>query len=196
MPLPFVLPSFAFGGGELKGFDGCAALILYKRGSEIVEEGPKGAWAIRGTITVCGHSFDTIERAGGFVALKPGTYPAKMERSPGHGVVLGKDGKVVKDVAKKDIDAKAGQKWLGRRQLRPSHTQKNDQGAHAAILIHPGGVPSDFVGCIGLGVKSTKGLTKGQDSFETFWKLLGGFKEGKIVQLTVEGDNPGKVKPK
>jgi hypothetical protein len=205
MPLPFTLPSFIFGPGEMKGFAGTTPVIRYRRDTEIVEEA-SGAWAIRGTIEVNGQTFDTIERAGGgreaFVSLKPGTYPAKMELSPGTGLVVDKFGKGVRDdkgkwVTKKaQLNADAGQKFIPRRQIRPQHSQtKANEKTVLPILIHEGSVPSHFEGCIGVGVRSPGGLDQSHKKIEELFKVLGGFKEGTLVYLVVEGENPGLKKP-
>lgn len=205
MPLPFALPSFIFGPGEMKGFSGTTPVIRYRRGTEVVEESG-GAWAIRGTIEVQGQTFDTIERAGGgkepFVSLKPGTYPAKMEYSPATGLVLDKSGKAVKGadgkyLTKKDqVDAKAGQSFRPRKQIRPQHSQiKKGEKSPIPILIHEGSLPSHFLGCIGVGVRSPKGLDQSGRKMEDLFKALGGFKDGTIVYLVVEGENPGLKKP-
>lgn len=205
MPLPFALPSFIFGPGEMKGFAGTTPVIRYTRGTEVVEE-KSGAWAIRGSIEVNGQTFETIERAGGktqaFVSLKPGTYPAKMEFSPATGLVVDKFGKGVKDgsgnwVTKKaKVDEQAGQKFIARKQIRPQHSQtKSGEKSSIPILIHSGSLPSHFEGCIGVGVRSATGLDQSNKKMEELFKVLGGFKDGKIVYLVVEGENPGLKKP-
>lgn len=186
-----VMPCFAVGAGQHKGIGGTVPVITYSRGTEVVDEAT-GAWAIRGTMEVGGHRFDTIERAGGYVALKPGSYLAFMEQSRNHGIWTDANGKAV---AAKDAPTTTGAKFTGRMQLRPQHSQTNSKGAKAAILVHAGSKPSHFLGCIGVGEKSTGGLEKSGASIAALFKLLGGYREGKAVHLKVVGDPPPKEKP-
>ncbi|MCC6717215.1 MAG: hypothetical protein IT555_04980 [Acetobacteraceae bacterium] len=186
-----VMPCFAVGASQHKGIGGSAPIITYTRGTEIVDETPD-AWAIRGTLEVGGHKFDTIERAGGYVALKPGTYMAFMESSKNSGSWTDAAGKAIKA---KDAAATPGAKFTGRRQLRPQHNQTNSKGVKAAILVHAGNKPSHFLGCIGVGEKSAAGIEKSGTSVATMFKLLGGFTEGKAVYLKVVGERPPATKP-
>ena len=186
-----VMPCFAVGASQHKGIGGSTPVMIYTRGTEVVDE-TTDAWAIRGTLEVGGHKFDTIERAGGYVALKPGLYMAFMEQSKNHGTWTNAAGKVI---SAKDAGLTDGAKFTGRRQLRPQHDQTNNKGVKAAILVHAGSKPSHFVGCIGVGEKSTEGLTKSATSIATMFKLLGGYKDGKAVYLKVVGDPPPKQKP-
>jgi hypothetical protein len=191
MRLTDAMPCFAVGAGQHKGIGGTTPVMIYTRGSEIVEEAPD-AWAIRGTMEVGGHKFDTIERAGGYVALKPGTYLAFMESSKNYGTWTDANGKVIKA---KDAANTPGAKFTGRRQLRPQHDQTNSKGAKAAILVHAGNKPSHFLGCIGVGEKCATGLEKSGAAMATLFKLLGGFQEGKAVWLKVVGEKPPAKKP-
>jgi hypothetical protein len=85
---------------ESLGQKGSAPTMYYERGTEIVREKGKSAIAVRGTLEVRGHTFDTIERAGGYVYLRASTTPylCHMEKSPNHN---------------------------GRHQIRPAHTTHN-----------------------------------------------------------------------
>lgn len=199
MPFDDVMPCYQVPGRMMTGIGSTTPTLYVIRSNEVVKDAT-GAWAIRVRIDVRGHSFDGIERAGGFVALKPGSYMMFMERSPNHGILLDKNGRAIKEngkyLGKKDLANQKGATFLGRKQMRPQHNQSNDQGEHAAILIHPGGVPSDFKGCIGVGDRTAKGITNSHERLEKVFELLGGFKEGKAVRLEVMGDNPGKTKPK
>jgi hypothetical protein len=191
MRLTDAMPCFAVGAGQHKGIGGTTPVMIYTRGSEIVEETPD-AWAIRGTMEAGGHRFDTIERAGGYVALKPGTYLAFMESSKNSGTWTDANGKVIKS---KDAANTPGAKFTGRRQLRPQHDQTNSKGAKAAILVHAGNKPSHFLGCIGVGEKCATGLQKSNAAMATLFKLLGGFQDGKAVWLKVVGEKPPAKKP-
>ncbi|MEJ0016864.1 MAG: DUF5675 family protein [Acetobacteraceae bacterium] len=137
--------------------------MYYQRGTEIVNEAGSTAKAVRGTLTVRNRTFDTIERAGGYVHLSASTtsYLCYMEESPSHNK---------------------------RHQIRPVHTVHNSQNRLAAILIHSGNTPSDFVGCIGVGVKSAGGISNSRDSMIELFELLGGFKVGAQAWLQVSGD--------
>lgn len=185
------MPCFAVGAGQHKGIGGTAPVITYTRGGEVVDE-TTAAWAIRGTLEAGGHNFDTIERAGGYVALKPGTYLAFMEQSAAHGIWTDATGKII---PAKDAATTQGAKFTGRRQLRPQHSQTNSKGAKARILVHAGSKPSHFIGCIGVGEKSSTGLTKSGASMNELFKLLGGYQEGKAVYLKVVGEPPPTTKP-
>lgn len=186
------MPCFAVGAGSHRGIGGTTQTMIYTRSSDLVSEAESDAWAIRGTLEVGGHKFDTIERAGGFVALKPGTYMALMEQSKNHGIWTNAAGKVI---PAKDAATTQGAKFTGRRQLRPQHDQTNNKGVKAAILVHAGSKPSHFVGCLGVGEKSTGGLEKSGTSMATLFKLLGGYQDGKAVYLKVVGETPPKQKP-
>lgn len=187
------MPCFAIGAGQHRGIGGTAPTIIYTRGTELVSEDKGDAFALRGTMEIGGHRFDTIERAGGYVALKPGTYLALMETSKNHGVWTNAGGKVI---PAKDAKTTEGAKFTGRRQLRPQHSQTNNKGVQAAILVHAGSKPSHFVGCIGVGEKGGEGLVKSGTSMATLFKLLGGYADGKAVYLKVVGDPPPVAKPK
>lgn len=177
------------------GKGGAVSTLVYQRGTEVVSQvvsskpgykksagghyltDPEGALipvrvatktakALRGTIAVGGHSFDTIERMDGYVALPGGqTYECSMELSPTH---------------------------TGRRQIRPKHSKRNDKGKIAAILIHSGSLPNHFEGCIGVGVRSVEGLDESGKTMTKLLKLCGGFKVGRKVFLEVRGEMPGK----
>lgn len=192
MRISDAMPCFAIGAGHHKGIGGTTPTLIYTRSSEAVSEDKGDAWAIRGTMEVGGHRFDTIERAGGFVALKPGTYLALMETSKNHGLWTNAAGKAI---AAKDAPTTPGAKFTGRRQLRPQHSQTNNKGVKAAILVHAGSKPSHFVGCIGVGEKSGEGIGKSGASMATLFRLLGGYQDGKAVYLKVVGDPPPKQKP-
>jgi Family of unknown function (DUF5675) len=137
--------------------------MYYQRGTEIVKEADTTAVAVRGTLTVRNQTFDTIERAGGYVHLSPSTtaYLCYMEESPTHNK---------------------------RHQIRPVHTIHNSQNKLASILIHAGNKPSHFVGCIGVGQKSPGGISNSADCMDELFELLGGFKVGSAVWLQVSGD--------
>jgi hypothetical protein len=154
-------------------------VLTYERGDEIVEQvvaNGQTAHGLRGTLTVKGQSFDTLERLDRRVWLRPGTYSAKMEESPGGMKEKGTDGK-----------------WRTRRQIRPKHDFKAKDGTGPApILIHSGNVPNDFEGCIGVGVESPSGIVESVKSMEAIFDLLGGFKAGTVVTLEVKGELPTK----
>ncbi len=139
--------------------------MYYTRGTEIVSETGSNAIAVRGTLELRGYTFDTIERAGGYVYLResPTPYLCRMEESTKHNK---------------------------RHQLRPVHTIHNTAGRVANILIHPGNKPSHFVGCIGVGVKSNGGLSDSLTSMAKVFELLGGFQVGATVWLQVSGEMP------
>jgi hypothetical protein len=154
-------------------------VITYERGTEIVEQvvtNGKSAHAVRGTLTVKGQAYDTLERLDGRVWLRPGTYTAKVEESPGGMKEKGTDGKS-----------------RPRRQIRPKHTYKAIGGTGPApILFHPGNTPNDFEGCIGVGSEDPKGIVDSVKSMEEIFDLLGGFKVGTIVTIEVKGELPKK----
>jgi hypothetical protein len=199
MPFDDVMPCYQVPGRMMSGIGSTTPTLYVIRGSEVVNDAT-GAWAIRVRIDVRGHSFDGIERAGGYVALQPGSYMMFMERSPNHGILVDKAGRAIKEnggyLGKKDLAKHKDASFLGRKQMRPQHSQTNNKGKHAAILIHAGSKPSHFEGCIGVGDKAPKGLSMSSERLEKVFELLGGFKEGKAVRLEVMGDNPGNKKPK
>ena len=137
--------------------------MYYERGTEIVKQQGSTAIAVRGTLTVRSRTFDTIERAGGYVHLQESStsYLCHMEESPTHNK---------------------------RHQLRPVHTIYNAKHNLAAILIHAGNKPSHFVGCIGVGRKSAEGLIGSADCIDELFELLGGFRVGASAWLQVSGD--------
>ncbi len=194
-----VMPCFAMRPDQLPGVGGSAPLMVYTRSSRVVDEAT-GAWGIRGTLEVAGHSFATLERAGGYVALKPGLYAVGMETAKTHGILLDKNGHAIKEngkyLGKKDQARFPGSTFVGRRQMRPQHSQTNQEGNNAAILLHPGSQPSHFLGCIGVGEEDTKGIKNSGATLEKVYRLMGGFQNGKMVRLRVVGENPGKSKPK
>jgi hypothetical protein len=122
---------------------------------------------------------DTLERLQGYVGLDPGHYVCRMETSP-------------KKFWPRNGNAK-------RRQIRPLNhgkmvTKDGKKGEKvkklAAILIHPGTIPSDFVGCIGVGHLRVNKLAKSGEVMEEIFKLCGGFEEKKKVHLEVIGHKP------
>ncbi len=199
MPFDDVMPCYQVPGRMMTGIGSTTPTLYVIRSNEVVTEA-SGSTAVRVRIDVRGHSFDGIERAGGFVALKPGSYMMFMERSPNHGILLDKNGRAIKEngkyLGKDKLKDHKGASFLGRRQMRPQHSQTNNEGKHAAILIHPGAVPSDFKGCIGVGDRAPHGIRNSQERLDKVFELLGGFKEGRAVRLEVMGHNPGKTKPK
>jgi hypothetical protein len=148
---------------ESLGHKGTATTIYYERGTDIVREKGKRAIAVRGTLVVRGHTFDTIERAGGYVYLQASatSYLCHMEES---------------------------HKFKGRHQIRPVHTIHNAKNQLANILIHAGSVPSNFEGCIGVGIESAQGLRDSRACMAQLFDLLGGFQAGASVWLQVTGD--------
>jgi hypothetical protein len=199
MPFDDVMPCHQVPGRMMSGIGSTTPTLYMIRGGEVVKDAT-GAWAIRVRIDVRGHSFDGIERAGGYVALQPGSYMMFMERSPNHGILIDKAGRAIKEngkfLGKDKLKDHKEASFLGRKQMRPQHNQSNDKGEHAAILIHPGATPANFKGCIGVGDRAPKGLSMSYERLEKVFELLGGFKEGRAVRLEVMGHNPGKTKPK
>jgi hypothetical protein len=154
-------------------------VITYERGTEIVEQvvaNGQSAHALRGTLTIKGQEYDTLERLDGRVWLRPGTYTATVEESPSGMKEKGSDGK-----------------WRKRRQIRPSHSFKAFGGTGPApILFHPGNTPNDFEGCIGVGSEDPKGIVDSVKSMEEIFDLLGGFEVGTVVTIVVKGELPAK----
>jgi len=164
-----------------------AATMNYERGTEVVEsvytphakpgEDPpqaKTAHGLRGTLEIHGLQFDTLERLDGYVRLDEGTYTCRLEESGKH-------------TEKGYLKVKRK-----RRQIRPSHSKRNNRGQVAAILIHSGAYPHHFEGCIGIGIEDTKGIHDSVKSMDQLFDELAGFEVGKTVYLTVKGNVPAK----
>jgi hypothetical protein len=169
------------GDRELGSEGGAVSLLIYERGSTVVERWSKIAGKLAhagvGTMYVGGHTYDTFERLDGYVALKEGTYVCKMEISP--------SGK------KMTYAVKGKSKTEPRKQLRPlRHGTYKKGGGLAAILVHPGAYPSSFIGCIGVGRRDGNELKQSVECMLEILDLCGGFKKGRTVQLTVRGTRP------
>ena len=152
--------------GEVAATQGSASAVPtmnYQRLSEKVTEPGSKAVAVRGTLEVRGRTFDTIERAGGYVYLRASTIPylCHMEESVTHNK---------------------------RHQIRVVHAIQNSRHHLANILIHAGNKPSHFVGCIGVGKRSGQGIAHSHECMAQLFELLGGFKTGTEVWLQVWGD--------
>jgi hypothetical protein len=180
---------------DLRPTGGAIPHLVYRRGDKVAtRRSPKAsklahhdvyAHACVGKLEVGGQKFDTFERMDNFVALRASTslvgggqggprryYRCQMEFS-----------------SKKFYPPDSS---TPRKQIRPlNHGVKKKGGGLAAILIHPGDYPSSFIGCIGVG--KFDGKDKLNDSgkcMEKILELCGGFKEGKLVYLTVIGEKP------
>lgn len=174
------------------------ALITYRRGTETVssvgtydhDRDPAtpsiDSVALRGTMEIKGHVFDTLERMNNMVHLPGGRiYDCTMEEST------------------KDVTFVQGGKSysMKRRQLRPQDhgvmaTKRLPGGGTervtAAILVHAGSSPHSFQGCIGPGFRTVSGLRQSVVCFELILDLCGGFEPGRLVRLAVEGNMPAR----
>ena len=112
-----------------------------------------GRW---GTLTVDGtKTFDTIERAGGYVSLPPGEYVCEMYIAP--------------SLLKKKI-------MKGRCLWPRGHNVRNNRGKLAGILIHKGRYPHDVVGCIAVGTKYNWGrMHKSEEAMNYIFLQMGGW---------------------
>lgn len=124
----------------------------------------RGIMVVRG-MHVDHVTYDTIERMDGTVWLKPGVYNAAMEIS---------------------VD----QRNPGRRQIRPVHSQRNNQDRICNFLIHASAPPHFLEGCVAPGYESARGLEASPSSLETLFLALGGFEAGKPVLFNVSGVMP------
>lgn len=143
--------------------------IHYSRGTRTWTNSKKQTY-LRGIMVVRGMhvdyvTYDTIERMDGTVWLKPGVYNAAMEIS---------------------VDKRNP----GRRQIRPVHSQRNNEGRVCNFLIHPSAPPHFLEGCVAPGYESARGLEASKPSLETIFLSLGGFEAGKQVLFNVSGIMP------
>lgn len=169
-----------------------ATLLTYRRGTEVFssfddnKKSPfygKTAHAVRGTIEVGGCTFDTLERLETVTLPKDRVFRCTMETAKNFDATFVDGGKVYS---------------MKRRQLRPqAHGRMVTKSANgkswlqeAAILIHPGKHPHDFLGCIGVGELRNGRLMESTISLETIFVLCNGFEDGKEVMLSVNGDLP------
>lgn len=132
-------------------------LYLYRTGVTVTKSGAKGE---RGTLIVGSTTYHTIERRGGYVTLKSGTYEIKMEYSPSN---------------------------PNRKQFRIyDHGVYNNKGNLAALLIHVGNYPANVTGCIAPGKTTINdGVGQSTNAMNEIFTYLGGFAIGKKATLVV-----------
>jgi len=149
--------------------DATAYAIHYSRGQRTWTN-RRGQKYLRGILIMRGINveyivYDTVERMDGTPWLRPGLYKAAMEES---------------------VD----ERNPGRRQIRPSHTQRNSEGRICNFLIHASSPPHFLTGCIAPGYESAEGLAQSSEALETIFLSLGGFEPGKQVHLNISGSMP------
>lgn len=132
-------------------------LYLYRTGVTVTRNGAIGE---RGKLEVGSNTYHTIERRGGYVTLKSGTYEIKMEYSPSN---------------------------PDRKQFRIyEHGVYNNKGNLAALLIHAGNYPGNVTGCIAPGKTSiNNGVGQSTNAMNEIFNYLGGFAIGKTATLVV-----------
>lgn len=146
-----------------------APVIDYTRGNTYVENksGGKTCHGLVGSLTIHGHSFDTIERMDNYVCLDGGRdYPNSVMY------------------------------WHDRLNcyvVNPWHKKRNQDGDIAEILIHRAEVPSHLLGCIGPGVLVGGRMTKSTETMKTIWEQAGGTQDKSKVVVTLRVN--GNMKP-
>ena len=142
-------------------------MIDYSRGTRTFMN-KNGQKYLRGILIIRGFDsdyivYDTIERMDRTPWMRPGVYKAKMETSTN---------------------------FPGRKQIRPVHSQRNDEGNICNFLIHPSPPPHNLWGCVAPGYESGRGLEASSAAMDTILHCLGGFGVGKQVFFRVSGVRP------
>lgn len=144
-----------------------AKVITWERSTSYVEEksGNSTHHARCGIIDIAGHYWEGFERLGK-VALDAGTYPNSSMY----------------------IDAKRGpvvNPWHKQMVPDPDSTEKPPKMKRAGILFHRAKVPSDLLGCVGIGWIYGGQLTDSAEALWEIYRLAGGSKNNAAPVLTV-----------
>jgi hypothetical protein len=152
--------------------------ITLRRTGNVVEHQHKGSvdHGEISTLSVLGmkDQYWALERRGGYLALKPGSYNIVMEYSPQH---------------KEHKDPKQP-----RRQFRVTnhHQYSKAHKRPALILIHAANHPFELLGCIAPGKQKTAdGVLDSGDALNEIFEHFGGFEVGKQARLIVSGPASG-----
>lgn len=136
-------------------------MIQYTRLKKTLNDGK--ANGRRGTLTINGKTWHTVERMDGYKWLRPGTYDCEF------GLWTSGSGKKSKAI-----------RVLG------SYSK-------GRIYIHPANYPKQLAGCIAPGkTQLAGGVGASRKAIGEIFSALGGWKANKKLKLTVEGDMYGR----
>jgi hypothetical protein len=140
-------------------------IITWTRSDTYVQESSKGGmyYARCGIIDIAGHYWEGFERLGK-TALDEGVYPnSSMYIDPSRGPVVNP--------------------W--HQQMVPDPANPGKQ-KRAGILFHRASVPSDLLGCVGIGWIYAGKLTDSREALNTIFALAGGSAQHPHPVLTVK----------
>lgn len=120
-------------------------VLKLKRTGETCKRSGNAATGKRGKLTVGGKTFDTIERADGYVSLPAGTYTCKTGRR-------GSNNKPCIQI------------W---------HNVKTKSGSTAGIVVHAANWPQHLQGCIAPGKKTSGGVSSSEKTLKEIFELIG-----------------------